>query len=63
MIRRLVIALVFVAVSWTARADSPPLIGLGDSIGEGVQSADANSATQPNTYLALIAAQMGDPFP
>lgn len=63
MIRRLVIALVFVAVSWTARADSPPLIGLGDSIGEGMQSADANSATQPNTYLALIAAQMGDPFP
>lgn len=63
MIRRLVIALVFIAVSWTARADSPPFIGLGDSIGEGVQSADANSATQPNTYLALIAAQMGDPFP
>jgi phospholipase/lecithinase/hemolysin len=40
----------------------PPFVGLGDSIGEGVQSADANERTQPNTYLNLIAEQMGVPF-
>jgi hypothetical protein len=41
----------------------PPIVGMGDSIGEGVQSADASSRTQPNTYLNLIAKQMGVSFP
>ncbi|MEE8245626.1 MAG: hypothetical protein V3S87_00035, partial [Alphaproteobacteria bacterium] len=39
------------------------LIGLGDSIGEGVQSADASLFTQPSSYLNLIAGQIGSPFP
>lgn len=48
----------------TAPASSSPLfIGLGDSIGEGVQSADAAYQTQVNTYLNLIAAQMNVAFP
>ena len=38
------------------------LIGLGDSIGEGVQSADASLFTQPSSYLNLIAGQIGSPF-
>ena len=46
-----------------AQPSPPPLIGLGDSLGEGVQSADANQKTQPHGYLNLIATQMGVPFP
>ncbi len=38
-------------------------VGMGDSLGEGVQSADANILTQPNSYLNLIAGQMGVSFP
>jgi hypothetical protein len=46
-------------------AQQPPAIfvGLGDSIGEGVQSLDSSSLTQPNTYLNLVARQMGVSFP
>ncbi|HEY3521443.1 MAG TPA: SGNH/GDSL hydrolase family protein [Rhodanobacteraceae bacterium] len=62
MIRRLVVAFTCLVVATTACAGSPEFIGLGDSIGEGVQSADANASTQPNTYLALVAAQLGDSF-
>jgi phospholipase/lecithinase/hemolysin len=40
-----------------------PFVGLGDSIGQGVQSADANAATQPYSFLSLIAWRMGAPFP
>jgi lysophospholipase L1-like esterase len=40
-----------------------PLVGLGDSLGEGVQSGDANEYTQPFSYLALMAQQIGVPFP
>jgi lysophospholipase L1-like esterase len=40
----------------------PPFVALGDSLGEGDQSADANQLTQPNVYLNLIATQMGVPF-
>jgi hypothetical protein len=36
---------------------------MGDSIGEGVQSADATWLTQPHSYLNLIAKQMGVSFP
>jgi len=38
-------------------------VGLGDSIGEGVQSADANEATQHFSYLNLISLHVGTPFP
>ena len=43
-------------------AQSPPLIGIGDSLGEGVQSANAFEESQPNTYLNRVAQQMGVPF-
>jgi hypothetical protein len=36
---------------------------MGDSIGEGVQSADATWQTQPHSYLNLVAQQMGVSFP
>ena len=38
------------------------LLGLGDSIGEGVQSADASFVTQPHSYLSLAARQIGVPL-
>ena len=38
-------------------------VGLGDSIGEGVQSADANQWTQPFGYHNLIALRLGANFP
>jgi phospholipase/lecithinase/hemolysin len=43
-------------------AQNPPLIGIGDSLGEGVQSANSFYQSQPNTYLNRIATQMGVPF-
>lgn len=46
-----------------ARAQAPVMLGLGDSIGEGVQSTDANYLTQPRSYLNLLALQIGIPFP
>jgi hypothetical protein len=36
---------------------------MGDSIGEAVQSADANQYTQPSSYLNFIAWRMGASFP
>ena len=42
---------------------SPVYVALGDSLGEGVQSADASYRTQPFSYPNLIAAQMGVNFP
>jgi GDSL-like Lipase/Acylhydrolase len=43
---------------------APPLfLGMGDSIGEAVQSADASEATQPFSYLNLMAWQIGAAFP
>ena len=46
-----------------AFAEVPMLLGLGDSIGEGVQSVDANIRTQHFSYLNLIACKMGAEFP
>src|SRR5688500_3770599 len=64
---RLSIVVVFLCLSLLAaeaRAQPPvPFVGMGDSIGEGVQSADANYATQPYSFLNLIAWRMGVPFP
>lgn len=42
---------------------SPPLMVMGDSLGEGVQSADANLRTQPNSYAVRVARQAGLTFP
>ena len=39
------------------------MLGLGDSIGEGVQSIDTNLRTQPFCYLNLLAARLGVDFP
>ena len=38
-------------------------VGLGDSIGEGVQSADASYRTQPYSFLHILAVLMGAPLP
>jgi hypothetical protein len=37
----------------------PALVGIGDSIGEGVQAGDAAWQTQPYSYLNLVSFQMG----
>jgi len=61
-----IIALVVVALSGSAvRSQNigASFVALGDSIGEGVQSADANVRTQTNIMANLIAQQMGVSFP
>jgi lysophospholipase L1-like esterase len=40
-----------------------PFVAMGDSITEGVQSADSNLRTQPNNWATLVAQQMGVSFP
>lgn len=40
-----------------------PFVAIGDSISEGVQSADANLQTQPNCFPYLIAKQIGFKLP
>lgn len=55
--------LAFLSLAATLSAQAPPFTGLGDSLGEGVQSADASLRTQPHGYLNLIAQQMGVAFP
>lgn len=47
----------------SAQAQGPIIIGMGDSIGEGVQSADASLRTQRFSYLTFLAQQMGIRFP
>jgi len=61
MIRRvlLLLGLAFLVSAQTP----PPFIALGDSLGEGVQSAIASDRTQPHVYLNLIAEQMNVAFP
>src|SRR5688572_1372062 len=46
-------------LSPVASAQPVPFVGLGDSIGQGVQSADANEATQGFSFVQLIAWRMG----
>jgi len=46
-----------------AQSASPALIGIGDSLGEGVQSDNAFRESQPNTYLNRFATQLGVAFP
>ena len=66
MHRKAIIGTALLAFAATALAQTIPqrsLVALGDSLGEGVQSADANAATQPHSYPALFASQMGVAFP
>lgn len=52
-----------VSLACTLAAQTPPpVVGIGDSLGEGVQSANAFYLSQPNTYLKRVATQMGAPF-
>jgi hypothetical protein len=44
-------------------ADGFNMVGLGDSIGQSVQSGDANLRTQPWSYHKLVAQQFGFHFP
>lgn len=58
------VALVLGALQSPLAAQTPPLlVGMGDSIGEGVQSADASTPTQQLSYLPLLADLMGVAFP
>ena len=53
-------ALLCVLLSSPASAQpAVPFVGLGDSIGEGVQSGDANEATQGFSFINLIGWHMG----
>ena len=54
--------LVVLVLSGTAAAQTM-LVGIGDSIGEGVQSADASAASQPFSFINLISTRFGQPFP
>lgn len=42
--------------------NATPLMAIGDSLTEGVQSANSFYASQPNTYANRVATQMGVPF-
>jgi hypothetical protein len=46
-----------------AAAQPPLLVGLGDSLGEGVQSGDASASTQPWSLYNIVAWRMGAAFP
>jgi len=57
-------AAVMVSAPRDAAAQAPVrFIGMGDSIGEAVQSADASAVTQGYSYINLIAWRMGAPMP
>ncbi len=45
-----------------AQAQRPAYMGMGDSIGEGVQSADASFLTQTHSYHVLFAQKLGVQF-
>lgn len=52
-----------VTVTPPAPPPGPLLVGLGDSFVQGVQSGDANEATQPYSFLNLMAWRMGAGLP
>lgn len=58
---RSTIVVFFLAVSVLAQA-GPVLVGMGDSIGEGVQGADAAKETQVFSFLNWVGYQMGASF-
>ena len=57
---KLFFTLTIAAVSGLAQ--TPPLVAIGDSLTEGVQSANSFYQSQPDTYVNRIAQQMGVPF-
>src|SRR5262249_40955858 len=63
----LVLAMVILVAPAARKASgqttSTLFVGMGDSVGEGVQSDDANRFTQPFSFLNLIASRMSAPFP
>ena len=61
----IVLATVILLVSSTTpRAQATvPFVGMGDSLGEGVQSGDASAPTQGLSFLNLMAWRMGVEFP
>jgi hypothetical protein len=52
----------FLVVPAFCQPVNPPFVGMGDSLGEGDQSYNASTVSQPNGYLNLVATQMGVPF-
>jgi lysophospholipase L1-like esterase len=56
MLNRIVAAFGLAALAY---AQPPAYVALGDSLSEGVQSADASYRTQPHGYVNLIATQLG----
>ncbi len=62
MLRRFLPVLLLVS-ALAAQTAPPPLVGIGDSLGEGVQSANSSDVSQPHSYLNLIAQQAGVAFP
>src|SRR2546428_528707 len=62
MLKRLLFALSLAAQA-RAQTGPPPYLALGDSLGEGVQSADSTYRTQPFGYPNRIAGQLRVSFP
>lgn len=67
MVNRKSVLTILVILLFTAFAvpqiSSPQFVGMGDSIGEGVQTGDASYWSQPYSYLNLIALRAGASFP
>ena len=59
----LVVILLLTLSTVPAASAEVPFVGMGDSIGEGVQSGDASESTQPFNFLNLIAWRLGTSFP
>ena len=59
----LVVILLLTLSTAPAASAQVPFVGMGDSIGEGVQSGDASESTQPFNFLNLIALRLGTSFP
>ncbi|MDY6971231.1 MAG: SGNH/GDSL hydrolase family protein [Thermodesulfobacteriota bacterium] len=57
-----IVMLVVIGVLQAEAACASKLVGVGDSIGAGVQSADASWRTQPYSYLSFLAVQMHTPL-
>ena len=60
---RLCLCIALFGASVTAQVPSFPIISLGDSLGEGVQSGDANDTTQYYSYASIVNLVLGTHFP